>query len=190
MSTDLGDGAERYELHEDTLSGMNGVLTMETIFAPWRMAYVTGKRVVGCVLCGDSLRRKELVVCEGKCVFVMVNRYPYTGGHLMIVPSRHLSCLTDLVPEERLELFAFQDLAVRVLTEAMKPEGFNIGMNLGKAAGAGIDDHLHVHVVPRWGGDTNFMSVIGEVRVIPEDVLATASHLRQYFDKFQREVCR
>ena len=108
----------------------------------------------------------------------------------MIVPCRHLSCLADLTSEERLELFAFQVLSVRVLTEAMMPEGFNIGMNLGKAAGAGIDDHLHIHVVPRWGGDTNFMSVIGEARVIPEDVIATASHLRHYFDRFQREVCR
>jgi ATP adenylyltransferase len=163
---------------------------METIFAPWRMAYIRGvKAAAGCILCRDSLRSEELVVCEGKSGFVMMNRYPYTGGHLMIVPYRHICCLGDLVPEERLELFAFQDLSVRVLTHAMKPEGFNIGMNLGKPAGAGIDDHLHIHVVPRWVGDTNFISVIGEIRVIPEEVAETAAQLRQFFLKFQREVC-
>jgi ATP adenylyltransferase len=163
---------------------------METIFAPWRMAYIRGdKAAAGCVLCRDSLREEELVVCEGKSGFITMNRYPYTGGHLMIVPYRHLCRLTDLTPEERLELFAFQDLSVRVLNEAMKPEGYNIGMNLGKAAGAGIDDHLHIHVVPRWGGDTNFISVIGEVRVIPEDVVGTAAQLRPFFDKLRREVC-
>jgi ATP adenylyltransferase len=153
------------------------------------MAYIRGEKVTGCVLCEDSLRGKELVVWEGKTIFIMVNRYPYTGGHLMIVPCRHIRCLQDLTTEERLELFALQDLSVRVLTAAMRPEGFNIGMNLGKAAGAGIDDHLHIHVVPRWGGDTNFMSVIGEVRVIPEDVLTTAAQLRQFFDEFRREAC-
>jgi len=135
------------------------------------------------------MREEELVVCEGKNSFIMVNRYPYTGGHLMIVPYRHLSRLSDLIPEERAELFAFMDLSVQVLTAAMKSEGFNIGMNLGKTAGAGIDDHLHVHVVPRWDGDTNFMSVIGEIRVIPEDASGTARELRPYFTKFQREVC-
>ena len=162
---------------------------METIFAPWRSAYIRGEKPVGCVLCRDPLRGEELVVCEGKSSFIMVNRYPYTGGHLMIVPFRHLSRLADLLPAEREELFAFMDLSVRVLTEAMKPEGFNIGMNLGKAAGAGIDDHLHIHVVPRWGGDTNFMSVIGDARVIPEDVSGTARELSPFFKKFQREVC-
>jgi ATP adenylyltransferase len=161
---------------------------METIFAPWRMAYIRGKKTAGCILCRDSCREEELVVCEGKSAFVMMNRYPYTGGHLMIVPYRHICCLGDLTPEERGELFALQDLSVRVLTEAMKPEGFNLGMNLGKAAGAGIDDHLHVHVVPRWVGDTNFISVIGEVRVIPEDVAGTASQLRPFFVKLRREV--
>lgn len=161
---------------------------METIFAPWRMAYIRGEKPDGCVLCSGSLREDELVVCEGKSVYIMVNRYPYTGGHLMIVPFRHLSCLSDLLPDERSELFAFMDLSVRVLTEAMKPEGFNIGMNFGKAAGAGIDDHLHVHVVPRWVGDTNYMSVIGGVRVIPEDVVGTAREIRPYFTKYQREV--
>jgi ATP adenylyltransferase len=161
---------------------------MDTIFAPWRMAYIRGKKPAGCVLCRDSMRREDLVVCEGKNSFIMVNRYPYTGGHLMIVPLRHLSRLSDLTPEERAELFAFMDLSVQVLAEVMKPEGFNIGMNLGKAAGAGIDDHFHIHVVPRWGGDTNFMSVIGGVRVIPEDTSGTARELRPYFMKFQREV--
>ncbi len=119
----------------------------------------------------------------------MMNRYPYTGGHLMIVPFRHLNRLADLLPAESGELFAFMDLSVRVLTEAMKPEGFNLGMNLGKVAGAGIDDHLHIHVVPRWGGDTNFISIIGDVRVISEDVSGTARELRPFFTKFQREVC-
>jgi ATP adenylyltransferase len=162
---------------------------MDTIFAPWRMAYIRGEKAAGCVLCRDSLRGEDLVVCEGKNSFIVVNRYPYTGGHLMIVPFRHLSILADLSVEERLELFAFLELSIRVLTKAMKPEGFNIGMNLGKTAGAGIDDHLHIHVVPRWGGDTNFMSVIGAVRVIPEDVEGTAGQLRQFFETFQREVC-
>jgi len=161
---------------------------MERIFAPWRMAYIQSEKPSGCVLCRDSLRLEGLVVCEGVTCFILVNRYPYTGGHLMVVPHRHLCRLGDMTDEERLEMMALADLAVRVLTETMKPEGFNIGMNLGKAAGAGIDDHLHLHVVPRWGGDTNFMSVIGDVRVIPEDVTGTAEQLRPVFRKLQQEV--
>lgn len=153
------------------------------------MAYIRAEKQEGCVLCRDSLRGKELVVREGKTSFVMVNRYPYTGGHLMIVPYRHLCTLADLLLEERVELFALLDLSVRVLTEAMKPGGFNVGMNMGKAAGAGIDDHLHIHVVPRWGGDTNFMSTIGGVRVIPEDVTGTATELRPFFERVYREIC-
>jgi ATP adenylyltransferase len=168
---------------------MVGVYTMNTIFAPWRMAYIRGEKPEGCVLCRDSIRADDLIAFEGKSAFVMVNRYPYTGGHLMIVPFRHLNRLADILPEERQELFTLVDLSVRVLSEAMKPEGFNIGMNLGKAAGAGIDDHLHIHVVPRWGGDTNFMSVIGNVRVIPEDVTGTCSQLRSFFEQMQGEVC-
>lgn len=163
---------------------------MDTLFAPWRMEYIRGEKQAGCVLCRDSRRSEELVVGEGELCFITVNRYPYTGGHLMIVPHRHLSSLSHLRTEERLELFSFVDLSVRMLTEAMKPEGFNIGMNMGKAAGAGIDDHLHIHVVPRWGGDTNFISVIGGVRVIPEDVTETARRLRSYFDAHYKEACR
>ncbi len=154
---------------------------MDTIFAPWRMAYIRGGKVAGCVLCRDSLRGDELVVCEGKSAFIMMNRYPYTGGHLMIVPHRHICRLEDLTTEERQELFAYQDLSVRVLKEAMQPEGFNIGMNLGKAAGAGVDEHLHFHVVPRWNGDTNFMSVVADLRVMPENLLATYDALLSRF---------
>ncbi len=163
---------------------------MKTIFTPWRMEYVRGVKPAGCVLCRNAVLDEELVVYEGEKCFIMVNRYPYTGGHLMIVPFRHLRHLSDLLSEERAELFTFMDLSVRVLTEAMKPEGFNVGLNLGKAAGAGIDDHLHIHVVPRWEGDTNFMSVIGGVRIIPADALGTARELKPYFMKVRQEVSR
>ncbi|MHB8090276.1 MAG: HIT family protein [Syntrophales bacterium] len=158
---------------------------MEVIFAPWREAYIKGPKPTGCVLCRDSSRDEELVVYEGRTVYVMVNRYPYTGGHLMVVPFRHLRSLKDIQQEERTEIFSLVDISVQILTEAMKPEGFNIGMNLGKTAGAGIDDHLHCHIVPRWAGDTNFTTVIGDIRVIPADVFATARELRPYFNQFK-----
>jgi len=159
---------------------------METIFAPWREAYIKGEKPAGCVLCRDSPQGDELVVYDGKTTYVMVNRYPYTGGHLMVVPFRHLKSLQDIRQEERLEIFSLVDISVQALKLAMKPEGFNIGMNMGKAAGAGIDDHLHIHIVPRWQGDTNFTTVIGDIRVIPADVLATARELRPYFHQFQQ----
>jgi ATP adenylyltransferase len=160
---------------------------MKSIYAPWRMAYITGEKVKGCVFCKDSLRDDSYVLLDGKTAFVMLNAYPYTNGHLMIIPFRHLSSLEALLPEERLEIFSLMDISVRVLTEAMNPDGFNIGMNLGRAAGAGIDDHLHVHVVPRWNGDTNFMSVVGEIRVIPDDILKSCKQLKSIFDKYRRE---
>lgn len=156
---------------------------MEIVFAPWREAYIKGGKPDGCVLCRDSAREGELVVCEGKSSYVMVNRYPYTGGHLMVVPFRHLKSIHEITTEESAEIFTLIDLSVRVLTEAMHPEGFNIGMNIGEPAGAGIENHLHIHVVPRWSGDTNFTTVIGDIRVIPSDVFATARELRSCFNK-------
>lgn len=163
---------------------------MEILFAPWRKAYIRGEKPEGCVLCRGSLRAEELILSEGRHAFVLVNRYPYTGGHLMIVPFRHLSRIEALSEEERQELFFLLDLSTRALREAMNPDGFNIGMNLGKAGGAGIDDHLHLHVVPRWVGDTNFMSVIGGVRVIPEDVTGTCALLKPFFMRLRREMLR
>jgi ATP adenylyltransferase len=118
---------------------------------------------------------------EGKTAFIMMNRYPYTCGHLMIIPSRHVSLLEDLTAEESSEIFRLTGVSVGILKEVMHPDGFNVGMNLGKAAGAGVDDHIHVHIVPRWSGDTNFISVVGEIRVIPEDVNQTWQRLVPHF---------
>ena len=161
---------------------------MEKLYAPWRMEFIKSEKPAGCIFCRDSIRCIDLVLFEGKNAFVMMNRYPYISGHLMIVPFRHVSRLEDLLPEEKLEIFNLQDISVRVLKSAIQPDGFNIGMNLGKAAGAGIDDHIHVHVVPRWSGDTNFMSVLGDVRVIPEDMYKTCELLLPHFKKYSVEV--
>ena len=159
---------------------------METIFAPWRMAYLTDEKPDGCVFCKCSIRCDEYVVFEGKTCFVMINRYPYTGGHLMIIPNRHVGQYAELTIAERTEIFGLVDISIKVLKESMNPGGFNVGMNLGKAAGAGIEEHIHVHVIPRWEGDTNFMSVVGKVRVIPEDVAITAAKLTPLFQKYIR----
>lgn len=160
---------------------------MQSIYAPWRMTYIKGGKPDRCVFCLDSIRKDDFVLYEGKTAYVMMNLYPYISGHLMIIPYRHLSEIEDLQQSERNEIFELIDLSVRSLKEAMQPHGFNIGMNLGKAAGAGIDDHLHAHVIPRWGGDTNFMSTVGKIRVIPEDLITTRDQLLPCFRKLKRE---
>ncbi|MDD3249952.1 MAG: HIT domain-containing protein [Smithellaceae bacterium] len=161
---------------------------METMCAPWRMEYLMCEKQEGCVFCKNSLRCEDYVLFEGRTCFVMLNRYPYVNGHLMIIPMRHLGDIVELTPGEREEIFSLVDISVKVLKEATNPQGFNIGMNLGKAAGAGIAEHVHVHVIPRWEGDTNFMSVVGNVRVIPQDLATTAATLIPLFEKYCREV--
>lgn len=158
------------------------------MFAPWRMEYLVGEKTDGCVFCKCSIRCDDYIVFEGKTCFVMLNRYPYVNGHLMIIPGRHLGGIEELTDEERKEIFALLDISVKVLKDAMNPHGFNVGMNLGKAAGAGIAEHVHVHIIPRWDGDTNFMSVVGNVRVIPEDLATTAANLAPLFKKYAQEV--
>ncbi|MDX9821641.1 MAG: HIT domain-containing protein [Syntrophales bacterium] len=156
---------------------------MDVIFAPWRMAYVRkSERTEGCIFCKGRSRSDDLMLREGRTAFVMMNRYPYTTGHLMVIPFRHVGEIAVLTKEERAEMFDLLDLSTDALRRAMNPDGFNIGMNLGRAAGAGVDDHLHVHIVPRWNGDTNFMGVVGEVRVIPEDVARTRDRLRPFLE--------
>jgi ATP adenylyltransferase len=155
---------------------------MERIFAPWRIEYIEEKKPVGCIFCKSSIRSDEYLLQEDKAAYVMLNKYPYVSGHILIVPARHIGNLEDLSPEESKEMFILLDRSVRVLREAMKPEGFNIGMNLGKSAGAGVVEHLHIHVIPRWEGDTNFMSVVNDIRVIPEDLCRTAAKLVPLFN--------
>jgi len=161
---------------------------MKTIFAPWRMKYIAGKKTEGCVFCKCSVRCDDYVLYEGKNVYVMMNRYPYISGHLMIIPNRHTAKYEELSQEERTEMFNLLETSFKALQEAMNPAGFNVGMNIGKAAGAGIEEHIHLHVIPRWEGDTNFMSVVGNVRVIPEDVATTAAKLVPLFKKYHQEV--
>lgn len=124
-----------------------------------------------------------LVIHQGQTGFVILNLYPYNNGHLMVAPRRHVATLAGLAADERVELIELTRCAEMALTEAYRPQGINLGMNLGHSAGAGIADHLHMHVVPRWTGDTNFMSVVGQVRVLPEELPQTAARLRPIFAK-------
>ena len=139
----------------------------------------------GCVFCvaktaGDG---RQLIVHEGQLAYVILNKFPYNAGHLMVVPHRHIAQLALLEPGELTEMALLTQLCERVLNEAYSPQGINVGMNLGRPAGAGIVDHLHIHLVPRWNGDTNFMTVVGEVRVLPEELPRTAERLRPLFQK-------
>jgi ATP adenylyltransferase len=140
--------------------------------------------VPGCIFCDAAAHGADeaLIVARGEQAFVILNKYPYNNGHLMVVTSRHIGRLADLSGTERDELMALTQAAEVALSRVYQPHGFNIGLNLGKPAGAGVLDHLHVHVVPRWNGDTNFMSVVGETRVLPEELPATAIRLRAAFE--------
>ena len=157
---------------------------MERLYSPWRLAYVTagsGEPSSGCVFC-DALRRNDpLILHRGTHCFVILNLYPYNNGHLMVVPLRHIARLADARPDELSEFIALTRTAEMALTEAYAPHGLNMGLNLGKPAGAGVLDHVHMHVVPRWNGDTNFMSVVGETRVLPEELPATVERLTPIF---------
>jgi ATP adenylyltransferase len=164
---------------------------MERLFSPWRLAYVTGASTPqpDCIFCqaADSAFQSDLVVARGRAAFVILNLYPYNSGHLMVVPNRHVASLASLDADERAEIMALTATAELAVAEVYTPHGLNVGINLGKAAGAGVADHLHVHVVPRWNGDTNFMSVVGDVRVLPEEVPISASRLRPVFDRLMLE---
>jgi ATP adenylyltransferase len=139
----------------------------------------------GCVFCvaktiGDG---RQLIVHEGQLAYVILNKFPYNAGHLMVVPQRHVAQLALLDRNELSEMAVLTQLCERVLNEAYSPQGINVGMNLGRPAGAGIVDHLHIHLVPRWNGDTNFMTVVGEVRVLPEELPQTAARPRPLYQK-------
>ncbi|MFC1925993.1 HIT domain-containing protein [Chloroflexota bacterium] len=154
---------------------------MEHIWAPWRIEYILSQKPEGCILCDKPNEQKDkenLILYRGKKNFVIMNLYPYNPGHLMVTPYKHTSNLEDLDDEELLELFSIVRRTTQVLKETFKPGGFNIGMNLGRVAGAGIDEHLHVHIVPRWNGDTNCMPVLTGTRVIPQALEETYEMLQ------------
>jgi ATP adenylyltransferase len=158
---------------------------MKFIWAPWRVAYIrnTGK-TEGCIMCDKPKENKDdenRILYRGKYNYVMMNNYPYNPGHVMVIPYRHGSNLEDLTPEEKSEHIEIIAKCIVVLKRVYNPAGFNSGMNLGRVAGAGIDTHIHSHVVPRWQGDTNFMPVVADVRVIPEAVDATYQRMKREF---------
>jgi ATP adenylyltransferase len=157
---------------------------MKSLWAPWRMSYILGDdKPQGCIFCQacDGVGFDNLVLGVGDSCLAMMNKYPYNNGHVLIAPKRHVADLASLSPQEQADLIHNVTLATQAMRELMRPEGFNVGLNLGRAAGAGIEEHMHFHVVPRWNGDTNFMTVLGEVRSIPEHMEATYQKLKPYF---------
>jgi ATP adenylyltransferase len=162
---------------------------MKCLWSPWRMDYVLAKKGKGCLFCRilkEENDEENLIVYRGKAAFVMMNRFPYNNGHLMILPRRHHVDLAALNAGESEEIFFLLERSTRVLGESLQPHGFNVGINIGRAAGAGVS-HLHLHIVPRWNGDTNFMPVVGEAKVIPETLLNTYHRLQQAFQAMSKK---
>ncbi len=160
---------------------------METLWAPWRIDYILGEKEKTCIFCTAMKDQDDLTLYKGEVTLVLMNKYPYINGHLLVAPVRHVSGLDELDNDEKLDLLVTVDKSVAILKKTMSPDGFNIGINLGKVAGAGIEEHLHFHIVPRWFGDTNALTVFAEVRVIPEHIEATYGNLKPHFDKLDAE---
>jgi ATP adenylyltransferase len=159
---------------------------MQNLWAPWRIEYILGKRESYCIFCpeGDGHSDEErLILYRGRLCMVMMNKFPYNNGHLLVAPWRHVARLDELHEDEMLEIMQLMKMCTLVLKRVLRPDGFNVGLNLGTVAGAGVEDHLHFHVVSRWQGDTNFMAVFSEVRSIPEHLKQTYSKLLPHFKK-------
>jgi ATP adenylyltransferase len=159
------------------------------------MEFIVNEKPSGCIFClgekiDEETETERLILRRGGYTSVMMNRYPYSCGHLLVSPLRHVADMEGLLAEEMLELFENVQLCCKVMTRVLSPQGFNIGINLGKAAGAGVADHLHIHVVPRWVGDTNFMTLVADVRVMPESLAATYEKLRSGFPAEETSAAR
>lgn len=158
---------------------------MERLWAPWRLEYITAAKVEGCIFCvfpGQESDRENRILCRSEHAYVIMNAFPYSNGHLLIPPYRHVADLSELTDAESLEIMQLTQKSLAALKETFNPDGFNIGVNQGTAAGAGIADHVHLHIVPRWNGDTNFMPLFADVKVIPEALETTYDKLRTAFD--------
>jgi ATP adenylyltransferase len=156
---------------------------METMWAPWRMEYILGDKENGCIFCKALSEQDNLTLYKGKATLVVMNKFPYINGHLLVAPIKHISTLDQLSKSEMGNLLKTVEQSVGILKKVMVPDGFNVGLNLGKVAGAGVEEHLHFHIVPRWFGDTNALTVFADVRVIPEHLITTYNKLKPHFDK-------
>ncbi|MFQ5752674.1 MAG: HIT domain-containing protein [bacterium] len=157
---------------------------LDILWAPWRMDYILGEKEEGCIFCSkvqENDDKKNLILYRGDHNFVIMNKYPYNNGHLMVVPYRHIAELEILEDSESLEMIKIISKSIAVLKQTIHPEGLNIGLNIGTIAGAGIEDHLHFHIVPRWAADTNFMPVVGQTKVISEALAKTWERLKETF---------
>ena len=157
---------------------------MEYMWAPWRIKYIQMGKAKGCILCDKPKENNDApnyILFRGEKKFIMLNNYPYNPGHLMIAPYRHVATMEELTKEELHEHFEIVSRSLKVLRQVFSPGGFNIGINMGKVAGAGLEEHVHTHVVPRWQGDTNFMPVLSDVRVMPEALAETYEKLKGKF---------
>ena len=154
---------------------------MDHLWSPWRLEYILAPKIEQtCVFCqkpAASSDRSEHILVRGQTAYITLNRYPYNNGHLLVVPYVHVASLEDLPPEALLEVMVLVNQGLAALRLALRPQGFNVGVNLGKVAGAGIENHVHLHVVPRWGADTNFMTTVAETRTIPESLDQTYARL-------------
>lgn len=158
---------------------------IQPLWAPWRLEYILSKKGPECIFCvkpQEDKDRENLILYRSSHSVVFMNLYPYNNGHLMIVPYRHVFSIVDLKDEELLDLMKMTQFSVNNLKQAFAPEGYNVGVNIGKVAGAGIEEHLHIHIIPRWVGDTHFMAVLGEVRIIPEHIRSTYDRLLPFFN--------
>ena len=163
---------------------------MEKLFAPWRIEYINSKKTKDCIFCSlpkENADKKNLILYRGKLAFAIMNNYPYNPGHVMVAPYRHVASIENLTEREYQEIFKIVNIVLKAIKNRMNPQGFNIGINLGTVAGAGIVDHVHVHIVPRWNGDTNFMPVISEVKVIPQALQETYTELKKSITVILRE---
>ncbi len=159
---------------------------MQNLWAPWRIEYILGKKESFCIFCPEGHGHSDeerLILHRGKHVMVMMNKFPYNNGHLLVAPWRHVSRLDELTDEETHDVMEWLKKSTRILEKAMRADGFNVGLNLGREAGAGYEEHMHFHIVPRWRGDTNFLAVLGDVRSIPEHIKQTYSRLLPHFTK-------
>ncbi|MEN6521916.1 MAG: HIT domain-containing protein [Armatimonadota bacterium] len=159
---------------------------MERIWAPWRVQYIMAEKEDGCIFCDKPKQNKDkenYILHRGEHALIMLNAYPYNNGHLMVAPYRHVADISDLTDDELLSIMHLVSLGKQALAKTFSPDGYNIGINMGKTAGAGIADHIHVHIVPRWNGDTNFMPVIADTKVMPQALSHTFDQISEAISK-------